>query len=78
MEFKAADCSEVGEAAVRASWEEIQRQQELQQNWLVLNGAALEARQQALTAKDRQAFPRLLLGSLRTWRNEKKPPENQK
>lgn len=77
-EFKKADFNEVGEAAARASREDIQRQNELQQNWLLLNEAALKARQQPPVAKERQAFPRLLLGSLRMWRNKKNPPENQK
>lgn len=77
-EFKKPDFSEVGEAAARASREDIQRQNEPRQNWLLPNGAALKARQQPPVAKGRQAFPRLLLGSLRTGRNKKNPPENQK
>lgn len=76
-EFKKADFSEVREAAARASQEDIQRQNELQQNWLLPNKAALKARQQPPVAKERQAFPRLLLGSLRMRRNKKNPPENQ-
>lgn len=41
----------------------------------VPNQAALTAPQQPPGAKERQVFPSLLLGSLRTWRNEKNPPE---
>lgn len=61
-EFKKADCNEVREAAARGSREDIQRQNELRQNWLLPNEAALKARQQPPLAKERPAFPSLLLG----------------